>query len=71
VRRHKAVFILIAALVGILLWLVLRPSSEDRMAEFVAELRARGEPVTLADMDSTMPSDQENGAWRPWDPRTR
>ncbi len=63
VRRRNAVLLVIAtAVVGTSAWLALRPSPEDLMADFVAELRARGEPVTIADMELPLPPDAENGA---------
>ena len=60
--RRKLVVGLVVALAAAWAWIALRPSPEDRLAELVAELRARGEPVTLAEMERPLPPDDQNGA---------
>jgi hypothetical protein len=50
------------ALLAACLWFALLPSPEERLADLVAELRARGEPVSLAEMEPPMPPDDQNGA---------
>lgn len=71
-RRHLVIG-LILVLAAAWAWIALRPGPEERLAELVAELRARGEPVTLAETEPHLPPDEENGAldldaaWAWWD----
>lgn len=63
VRRMAAWSLLAAAvLVCGVTWFLVRRGPEAAMEEFVAELRARGEPVTLAEMEPPGPEPRHNGA---------
>ncbi len=53
---------LLAVLAAMGLYVALRPGPERRLADLIADLRAQGEPVTIAEMDPPMPPDSENGA---------
>lgn len=59
-RRVLLAFVVILA--GVWAWIGLRPGLEERLAELIAELGARGEPVSLAEMEPPMPRDADNGA---------
>ncbi len=63
--RRKLLRAAVVILLGVavcLVWIAVRPGPLERMAEFVTELRARGTPVTLAEMDAPMPDPADNGA---------
>ncbi len=60
--RRKIALGLLLVLAAMGVYLALMPGPEDRLADLIAEFRAQGEPVTIADMDAPMPPDSENGA---------
>ncbi len=60
--RRKLALVVFGLIVVSGLVAALMPGPEEHLAELIAELRARGEPVTLAEIDAPMPPDAENGA---------
>lgn len=60
--RRKIAAGLLVTLVAAVAWIALRPTPEEELAALIAELPARGEPASLADMEPPLPPDEENGA---------
>jgi hypothetical protein len=52
----------LVALVGVAAWLLLRTPSERPFWDYVAEMKARGEPTTFEEFEGAAPPDAEN-AW--------
>lgn len=60
--RRKILAGLVVAFVAVWTCIALLPGPEERLADLIAELRARGEPVSLVEMEAPFPPDAENGA---------
>jgi hypothetical protein len=64
VRRRTVVFAVVGtvALLGVAAWLLLRTPSEQPFWDYVAELKAAGEPTTFEEFLGPMPAEAENAA---------
>ena len=60
--RTRLLWGIAVGLVCLVAWGFLRPTPSDQLNALVAELRARGEPVSLREMDRPLPPDGQNGA---------
>jgi len=60
--RQKIVIGVFAGLVATCVWIAAQPTAEEHLAELIAELQARGEPVSLRELEAPMPADEQNGA---------
>jgi len=60
--KRLAAAALVMGAVWVAIWFATRPAPEALLNDLIADLRARAEPVTLAEMEAPFPPHGENGA---------